>query len=177
MVLLQNGSTPTMVFLMVDEADDETAETGLSPAVSISKNGGAFAACTNAVSAIGNGWYKVTLTAAETNTDGPLIIRATAAGADEWRDVAQVYTTLLSTSEINRLADILFRRSMANVENSANGETLSLESLYGLLMTFMEAAVAGSTKSVYRTNGSTLLGTQVLTTSNSAVPVVGITSS
>jgi hypothetical protein len=93
-MLIKNGSTPVIVFLMVDATDDETAETGLSPTVQISKNGGSFAAVTNAVSEIGNGWYKVTLTATETNTDGPLIVRATGSGADEWRDYHQVYTTL-----------------------------------------------------------------------------------
>lgn len=175
-MLIQNGSTPTIVFLMVDEADDETAEPGLSPSVSISKNGGAFAAVTNAISQIGNGWYKVTLTATETNTDGPLIVRATAAGADEWRDICQVYTNLLSSAELARVADTVLRRSFIAMESSGVGDALALESLYGLAMSFLEAVVTSSTKTVYRTNGSTTLGTQVLTTSGSAVPVVGITS-
>jgi len=93
-MLIKNGSTPRIVFLMVDATDDETAETGLSPTVQISKSGGVFANVTNSVTEIGNGWYYVDLTATETDTDGPLIVRATATGADEWRDVHQVYTDL-----------------------------------------------------------------------------------
>lgn len=97
-MIIANGTTPVIMFLMVDETDDETAETGLSPAAEISKNGGAFASVTNAISEVSDGWYKVTLTATETNTDGMLVIRATAAGADEWRDIHQVIAVLPSTA-------------------------------------------------------------------------------
>jgi hypothetical protein len=93
-LLIQNGTTPTILFLMVDATDGETAELGLSPTVEISKNGGAFAATTNSAVEISDGWYAVTLTADETDTDGVLAIRATAAGADEWRDYHQVYSNL-----------------------------------------------------------------------------------
>lgn len=86
---IANGDTPVIVFLMVAD-DGRTAVTGITPAVQISKNGGVFAAATNSVSEIANGWYKVTLTSTETNTNGPLIIRATDASAIEWRDVGLV---------------------------------------------------------------------------------------
>jgi hypothetical protein len=87
---IANGSTPIMVFLMVSTDDGTTAVTGLTPTVQVSKNGGAFATATNSVSEIANGWYKVTLTATETNTNGPLIVRATGTGAIEWREVGLV---------------------------------------------------------------------------------------
>lgn len=87
---ITSGATPTIVFLLVSSTDDKTAVTGASPSVTLSKNGGAFAAATNAVSEVGNGFYKVTLTATETNTAGPLAVIATATGADVWRDVHQV---------------------------------------------------------------------------------------
>ena len=93
-MIIKNGSTPRLPILMVDATDDETAETALTVSVEISKNGGAFAATTNSVVEIGNGWYYVDLTATETDTDGPLIIRATATGADEWRDYHQVVSDL-----------------------------------------------------------------------------------
>lgn len=105
-MLLAKSTAVVIVFLMVDATDDETAETGLSPAVEISKNGGAFAAVTNSVSEISNGWYKVTLTTTETNTNGPLIIRATGTGADEWRDVHQVMSNLpLTAAQVNAEVD------------------------------------------------------------------------
>jgi len=87
---ITQSSTPVIVFLLVDSDDDKTALTGASPTVTISKNGGAFAAATNAVSEISGGFYKVTLTATETNTTGPLAVVATATGADVWRDIHQV---------------------------------------------------------------------------------------
>lgn len=93
-MLILNGSTPRIPILMVDSTDDETAETGLTPTVQISKNGGAFAAATNAAVEVGNGWYYVALTATETNTDGPLLVRATGTGSDEFRDYHQVYTNV-----------------------------------------------------------------------------------
>ena len=52
-------------FLMVDLTDGYTAETGISVTAQISKDGGALAACTNSVTEISNGLYKITLTATE----------------------------------------------------------------------------------------------------------------
>jgi len=91
-MIFENGTTPVIVFRMGDSEDFTVAEEALSPvpAAEISKNGGAFAASTNAVTEISDGWYKVTLTATETDTDGTLIIRATATGAAEWTDIHQV---------------------------------------------------------------------------------------
>ena len=87
---ITSGTTPKIPALMVSIADDKTAVTGATVTIQVSKNGGAFATATNAVSEIANGWYVVTLTALETGTAGPLIVRATATSADEWRDYHQV---------------------------------------------------------------------------------------
>ena len=86
---IANGSTPSVVFLLTATADG-AAITGASPTVEISKNAGSFAAVTNSVSEISDGWYTVALTATETNTNGPIIVRATYTGANEWRDVLDV---------------------------------------------------------------------------------------
>lgn len=94
MMLIQNSTAVTLLILMVDATDDETAETGVTVTTQISKNGGAFATTTNSTTEISNGWYKVVLTTTETNTDGPLAVRATGTGCDEYRDYHQVYTTL-----------------------------------------------------------------------------------
>ncbi len=87
---ITSGTTPTIVFLLVSSTDDKTAVTGLAPTVTLSKAGGAFAAATNAASEIGSGFYKVAITATESNTAGALAIIATATGADVWRDIHQV---------------------------------------------------------------------------------------
>src|ERR1700749_4376753 len=80
--ITQSTTTWPLVFLMVQSSDHITGLTGASPTVTLSKNGGSFAAAAGAVSEIGNGWYKVAGNATDTNTLGPLILNATAASGD-----------------------------------------------------------------------------------------------
>lgn len=70
------------MFLMIDESDHFTGLTGLTPTVTLSKAGGTFAAPSGSVSEVGNGWYKVAGNATDTNTLGPLVLHASASGAD-----------------------------------------------------------------------------------------------
>ena len=89
---IKNSAGYTYMFLMVSSTDGETAVEAASPvpAVEISKNGGAFAASTNAAVNVSDGWYVLVLTPTETNTNGPLVIRATEAASKEWREKLQV---------------------------------------------------------------------------------------
>ena len=66
---IKKGVERTVVFKMVDETDFATPETGLSVTCEISKDGGSFAGTTNSAAEIGNGWYKITLTATEMSAD------------------------------------------------------------------------------------------------------------
>ena len=186
-----NGSTPTIVALMVAATDKSTAQTGLDPVPTayISKNGGAFAATTNAFTEIGGGgygWYALQLTAAETDTDGPLIVVAWADGTAVWRDVFQVYTTVpaamasgetvdLATGEHEAIADTTLRRNTANIEASSDGDTLSVASLYGLMQKFFEAAITGATVTINKADGATELGTQTVET-NASGQVTSVTT-
>jgi hypothetical protein len=81
-LLKQSSTAQPLVFLMVDSADHLSPKTGLSPTVTLSKNGGTFASPAGAVSEIGSGWYKCAGNATDTGTLGPLILHATATGAD-----------------------------------------------------------------------------------------------
>jgi hypothetical protein len=78
----QGQTTVPLVFLLISTTDHITGLTGASPAVTISKNGAAFAVPAGAVTEIGNGWYKVAPNATDAGTLGPLALHATAAGAD-----------------------------------------------------------------------------------------------
>jgi hypothetical protein len=69
---------------MADSADHLTAKTGLTPTVTISKNGGTFGAAAGAVSEVGNGWYVLAGNATDRATLGSLILHAEAAGADKF---------------------------------------------------------------------------------------------
>ena len=87
--LLQSTAIDIYI-LMVDATDDETAETGKSLTVYISKNGGSFATATNSATEISRGWYKITLTTTEVNTLGFLVMEAEASGCDIWRMMYKV---------------------------------------------------------------------------------------
>ncbi len=78
----QGSTTYPITFLMVDSADHLTGKTGLTPTVTISKNGGAFAAPVGEVTEIGNGWYALAGHATDRDTLGDLLIHAGSAGAD-----------------------------------------------------------------------------------------------
>lgn len=86
----QSTTTYPIPFLMVDSADHITGKTGLTPTVTISKNGGAFGAPSGAVTEIGSGWYALAGNATDRNTLGELLLHATAAGADPVDDRYEV---------------------------------------------------------------------------------------
>ena len=81
-LIKQSDTTKPIVFLLVSSTDHVTPVTGVTPTVTISKNGGAFASPTGTVAEIGNGWYSLTPSSTDTNTLGPLLVHATATGAD-----------------------------------------------------------------------------------------------
>lgn len=86
----QNSAATPLQFLMLDGNDHLTGITGRTPVVVISKNGGAFVTPAGAVSELGDGWYQVAGNATDTNTIGPLVLHATATGADPCDEVYQV---------------------------------------------------------------------------------------
>ena len=92
-VVFQNA-TYNRTFIMVQSSDHITPLTGASPTVLLSKGGGAFAAAAGAVNEIGNGWYNVALTVADTNTVGELSYHCTAAGGDDSDFADQVVSSL-----------------------------------------------------------------------------------
>ena len=67
-------------FILLSTSDGSPL-TGASPTVTISKDGAAFASATNTPAEIGNGYYYIDLTTAETTVTNNVIIRATATGA------------------------------------------------------------------------------------------------
>jgi hypothetical protein len=78
----QSDTGYPLFFFMVDSADHIAGKTGLSPTVTISKNGAAYGSPSGAVSEVGSGLYKIAGNATDSNTLGELWIHATATGAD-----------------------------------------------------------------------------------------------
>lgn len=77
-------------FLLVSSADFTTPILGATPTIELAKVGGVNMAATNAAVERGDGWYEVTLAAAETDTLGALSFDISAGGAAPWRDIVQV---------------------------------------------------------------------------------------
>jgi hypothetical protein len=89
--LLQQSSTAhPLLFLMVSSTDHITAVTGITPTVTISKDGATFASPAGTVSEVANGWYKVAGNATDTATAGALLLHATGTGADPVDDEFRV---------------------------------------------------------------------------------------
>ena len=84
----QSSAARPLQFLMVLSADHLSPATGLTPTVTLSKcnaSGGvmsAFAAPAGAVGEVGSGWYETAGNAADVANLGPLLLHATATGAD-----------------------------------------------------------------------------------------------
>lgn len=90
-VLDKGSATEKLVFFLADETDLLTAETGASPTVYLSLDGGTFAASTNSAVEIGRGFYYVIPTTSEKNGRS-LAIDAYATGTTTWREIHQIET-------------------------------------------------------------------------------------
>jgi hypothetical protein len=84
---------------------------------------------------------------------------------------------VLTEDDINKIADIVLRRSTANVEASSDGDTLSLKSLYGMVAQGVHnTQVSGASLTVTKSDDTTVLGTRTVTTDSTAEPIIGINS-
>lgn len=91
-------NTPKLLmFVLVDSNGTEVTGLGSTFTVTISKNGGAFAASAGAKAEIGNGWYSYTLTAAETDTLGALAVKVAGTGAVQQNLLYDVVGSIIST--------------------------------------------------------------------------------
>lgn len=92
------GRVVGKAYLSADHISDAT---GLDPAITISKNGGAFAnpnAGASVMTEIGSGWYYFALAAEDTDTLGPLIIRSTHDTMDPMEVQFQVVETVVAAN-------------------------------------------------------------------------------
>src|SRR4029077_7401453 len=114
MLIKQSTSVKVVPFFLVDSGDHISPKTGLTPTVTISKNGAAFGAPAGAVTEIGNGWYKIAANATDSNTLGSLLVHATATGADPFDVIHEVVeATLAKGTDITGFNDI----TTANVQS------------------------------------------------------------
>lgn len=80
----QSSTSYPILLYMVLSSDHTTAATGKTVSVTLSKNGAAPGAAVGSVSEIGGGWYALAGNSTDRDTVGPLAIRATASGCDDY---------------------------------------------------------------------------------------------
>ena len=82
MRILKKSTVANVMIFFTSELDHITGLAGATPVILISKDGGAFNSISPVVTDRGYGWYNIELTGTHTNTDGDLVLHATAIGAD-----------------------------------------------------------------------------------------------
>jgi hypothetical protein len=138
-----------LMFLMVLASDGTTPATGLSPTVTLSKNGAAFGAPAGAVTELSSGWYKVAANATDSNTYGPLLLHAAVATADN-TDVTYFVKTS-NTKKNQALTGFTFVMTDSTNHAPATGLTVTAtRSLDGAAFGACANAVAEVANGVYK---------------------------
>ena len=163
--ILQSSTQSALLFLMIDSSDHVTGKTGLSPTVTLSKNGAAFGAPTGAVTEISSGWYKVAGNATDTNTLGPLALHATATGADP-TDILVANVVAVDPQVATFIADQLLNRDM-----SAVTVTNARSPINAFRFLRNKWTVAAGTLTVYKEDDSTSAWTGAVTGTAGADPI------
>jgi len=157
MQLILNGDTRPILFFMAQSSDHISALTGATPAVTISRNGGAFAAPAGTVAEIGNGWYRLTPAGGDATVNGVLLLHATATGGDPADVKAQVvgldpYTT---APTLDAIRDGVLNQALTE-SYAANGQPATLaQLLYGVAAMMGNVSQSGATLTANRLDGVT----------------------
>lgn len=81
-MIFKNGTAARIKFLLVSSTDHISPVIGATPTGLVCKEGGSFVTAAGTFAGLGLGWYVYTATTGETNTNGSLLLHATAATAD-----------------------------------------------------------------------------------------------
>lgn len=142
----QSTTSYPIPFLMVDSADHVTGKTGLSPTVTISKNGAGFGAAAGAVAEVANGWYTLAGNATDRDTLGTLLIHASASGADATDAACEIvaYDPFDTTTEsVAALLDAT--NTSSNDATKVGGQIRRTHALAGGTKSSMDTAAANPT--------------------------------
>jgi len=157
MQLILNGDTRPILFFMAQSSDHISALTGATPAVTISRNGGAFAAPAGTVAEIGNGWYRLTPAGGDATVNGVLLLHATATGGDPADVKAQVvgldpYTT---APTLDAIQDGVLNQALTE-SYAANGQPATLaQLLYGVAAMMGNVTQTGAILTANKLDGVT----------------------
>ena len=82
----QSSTSYPILFFMTSSTDHVSGITGITPTVTISKNGGSFASPSGSVTELANGWYALAGNSTDRNTLGEFLLHATGTGCDPTDD-------------------------------------------------------------------------------------------
>ena len=157
MQLILNGDTRPILFFMAQSSDHVSALTGATPAVTISRNGGVFAAPAGTVTEVGNGWYKLTPAEGDATTNGALLLHATATGGDPTDVKAQVvaFDPYTAAPTLDAILGGVLNQPLTE-SYAANGQPATLpQLLYGLAAMMGNVSQSGATITANRLDGVT----------------------
>lgn len=157
--ILKDSANRPLLFLMVDSTDHISPKTGLSPTVTLSKNGGSYAAPSGAVSELANGWYKVAPHANDADTEGPLLLHATATGADP-ADAAYEVTTRAGYSLAATGLDLIATTAPSGPATTFPGMVVQTWRRF-----FRKSTLTSAQLKTYADDGVTLITTQAVSDS------------
>lgn len=125
------------------------------------------------------GLYEIQLADARWAVSNCRSVNVTVSGVSDLEQVDTVIQLGLMISDVaaalaNKLAHVILRRTMANVEGSADGDAINVSSLYGFIQQGQKSSMAGAIWTIKKTDGTTL-GTLTPSTDENANPVVGVT--
>ena len=149
------STTRPMQFLLVQATDHITGATGLTPTVTISKNGASFGSPSGAVTEVGSGWYALAGHATDRNTLGEFLIHVAATASNDPSDEQYEITAFdpfalagairSATAQGGTTAFITLDASASATNNFYNGSLVTITSGTG----------AGQTRTIVSYNGNT----------------------
>jgi hypothetical protein len=157
MQLILNGDARPILFFLTAAADHVSGITGASPVVTISKNGGAFAAPAGAVSEVGDGWYRLVPAGADVMTNGIFVLHASAEGADPADVKCQVvaFDPYDAAPSLPEITGGVLRTPLAE-SYAGNGQEGTLtQLLYGLTAILGNVSQSGDVLTANRLDGET----------------------
>lgn len=173
----QSTTAYAIPFLLVSSTDHISPATGVTPTVTLSKNGGTFASPSGTVSEIGSGWYKIAGNATDSNTLGSLTLHATGTGADPsdtmFEVVIQVLTTATQSVNVTSINSVSTSSVSAINANQGTTQPLNFTGTAGSATVKSDTVNIAGTASV-GVAGKVALDFTTPTFPLGAVPIVGM---
>lgn len=173
---LKQSTSVNIPFLLRSSTDSITGLTGATPTVTLSKNGGSFAAAGGSVSEIGNGWYELAANTTDTGTLGAFLLYATAAGADPSDENFHQVNVELSGAIADKTGFSLSAGGIQAIWDALTSALITANSIGKLFTDNINASVSSRMATFsYTAPDNTTIGTTatVVTAIASAVSAIG----